>query len=150
MGNYVIEIEVEYDGGKTPKKTIDFTEPLIQRNIDMTDPVLDYNVSSQIPGIPVSGGSIPINDQEVKLKDNTTIITPVSFNVRARYDLPEKLWNIDVYVDKHDFTIPEAERKLIVRREKHIHKEKIIGDSENIKVNWSVNGIPQDSVVGKR
>ena len=149
MTSYIIEIEVYYESGKTPKKAIDLTKVLTERNINPNNFTSSYNTTPS-SGVPVSGGYISHDKEKVTLKDNTVIETPVSLNVRARFDKPENLWNVDVYVDRHDYSLSEADRKIINRRESRIHKESLnnVGNSEKIKVLWWINGISQTPVEG--
>ena len=150
MKKFIIEIQVEYENGKTPSKTIDLTNKILLRGIDPSSFNVPYNVSSQ-SGVPVSGGSITLDDQNIMREDGVSI-SPASFNVRCRYDETEKLWNVDIFVDEHNPELSWKDKRLIRHCEHRIHKEKMnnVGDSPWIKVSWSLNGHQQDPVEATR
>jgi len=154
MDKFIIDIEVEYENFKTSKRTIDLSSKLAERNINPNDFIIPYlaaHPSTSISStIPVSGGFITPIAENINLIDGTKINIPVSFNIRARFDARENLWNIDVYVDRHDYDLSEKERKLICKHEESIHKVRInnYGNSKTIKIHWWLNGEPQPLIEG--
>ena len=149
---YLIEIEVEYDSGKSPKKSIDLSTKLQEIGIDPSQLEETYtasytsNTKDPKDGINqqhswASGGQIfgsqPIfHNTQVKVKKT-------SFNIILRFDDKEKMWNIDLVVHIDEPNVNINDKRLAKRHINGIHK---IPDSKNIKVNWWLNGAQQNSV----
>jgi len=154
---YSIEIEVEYDGKKSPKKTIDLSAKLQEIGINPSELEETYTASYNQNNLPdpkdginqqsswVSGGQI-FNSQPI-IYNNQTKIKQTSFNIIARFDGNEKMWNIDISVHIHDNSLNINDKRLVKRHIKGIHK---IPDSKNIKINWWINCIQQIPVTSQK
>ncbi len=154
---YLIEIEVEYDSGKSPRKSIDLSAKFQEIGIDPSQLEETYT-ASYIPnstndpkdGINqqyswASGGQI-FNPQPIV--HNTQIKTKkTSFNIITRFDDKEKMWNIDLVVHIDDPNADISKKRLAKKHINGIHK---IPDSKTIKVNWWLNGVQQNSVTSSK
>ena len=154
---YLIEIEVEHDSGKSPKKSIDLSTKFQEIGIDPSQLQETYT-ASYIPNTTndpkdginqqyswASGGQIfgsqPIvHNTQIKVKKT-------SFNIILRFDDKEKMWNIDLVVHIDNPNADISEKRLIKKHINGIHK---IPDSKNIKVNWWLNGVQQNSVTSSK
>ncbi len=126
MSNLIISIQVEYEKGKTPWVDIDLTLPLTKIGIDPSEFNNVFNIPYYAPATAwnVEAGSVGIKssiEHNITLRDGNVERTPISFNIRGRFDRDEDFWNVEIYVDKHNYSISEEERKLIRRKPRPIH-----------------------------
>ncbi len=154
MNRIVLSIQVEYEKGITPKKEIDLTEPLKKLGINLECFNTPYNVegNANSPFSAGSAGYISDKPQRITLKNGVTNNTHVSLNLRGRFDKLEGLWNVDVYVNRHDPLLEEEDRRLITRRKTRIHKEPFngVGKSNSMLIHWDLNGNEQSDVCASR
>ncbi len=125
---------------------VDLTKIIESKHIDISAP--ESYVTPEYSGHHASGGQIfPV--QQV-VKNNKTYATPVSVNVRLRYDDNDpknKHWNVDVYVGMHNLDLSWYDRRLGQRHPDHVHR---LSDSAAVVLEWWINGAKQSTVKEKR
>ena len=156
---FVVGVQVFYENGNTPVRTFDLTEKMLDRGVNPLMLSVLYNASSPTEFMLASGGRMAsfLDDKE-----------HTSFNIRARYDIQEVLWNVDIFVDCNKslneglftttfsplclFSLSQRKKILIKHHEKKIHKYKHqdLGNSNWIRIEWSLNGIRQQSIEATR
>ena len=112
---YLIEIEVEYDSGISPRKGIDLYNNLQEIGINPSQLKKTYTASyapnttndpknginqqySWASGGQIFGSQPIIHNTQIKVKQT-------SFNIILRFDNKEKIWNIDLVVHIDDLGV---------------------------------------------